>query len=149
MKLLMEKLALAVVSYQAAQEAIQTIRHLVFQAEQGVDPALDFDGRDPEAMHILALVDEQPVGTARMRDLGDRTVKIERLAVLREFRSQGIGRKIMEFALEVLQQRQIQTVQLHAQLQAKSLYDKLGFVAIGDVFVEAGISHIKMQKQLQ
>ena len=144
----MEKLALAVVSYQAAQEAIQAIRHLVFQAEQGVDPALDFDGRDPETMHILALVNDQPVGTARVRNLSDRTVKIERLAVLKEFRGQGIGRKMMEFVLEVLQQRQIQTVQLHAQLQAKALYDKLGFVAIGDVFVEAGISHIKMQKQL-
>jgi predicted GNAT family N-acyltransferase len=149
MKLLMEKLALAVVNYPEAQEPIQTIRHWVFQIEQGVDPDLDFDGRDPEAMQILALVGDQPVGTARVRDLGDRTVKIERLAVLKEFRGRGIGRKIMEFILEVLQQRQIQTVQLHAQLQAKALYDKLGFVAIGDVFIEAGIPHIKMQKQLQ
>jgi predicted GNAT family N-acyltransferase len=149
MKLLMEKLALAVVNYPEAQEPIQTIRHWVFQIEQGVDPDLDFDGRDLEAIQILALVGDQPVGTARVRDLGDRTVKIERLAVLREFRGQGIGCKIMEFILEVLQQRQIQTVQLHAQLQAKALYDKLGFVAIGDVFIEAGIPHIKMQKQLQ
>jgi len=145
----MEKLALAVVNYPEAQEPIQAIRHWVFQIEQGVDPDLDFDGRDLEAMQILALVGDQPVGTARVRDLGDRTVKIERLAVLREFRGQGIGCKIMEFILEVLQQRQIQTVQLHAQLQAKALYDKLGFVAIGDVFTEAGIPHIKMQKQLQ
>ena len=144
----MKDLKLAILTYAEAQEAIQAIRCLVFQVEQGVDPVLDFDGLDPESKHILASLNERPIGTTRLRYLDDQTVKIERLAVLSEFRGQGIGRKIMEVALEFLSQSPIQFVQLHAQIYVKDLYQKLGFTQVGSVFEEAGIKHIKMQKKL-
>ena len=54
----------------------------------------------------------------------------------------------MEFILEFLRPTPIQTIQLHAQLQVKGLYDKLGFEPVGEVFIEAGIAHLKMQKTL-
>lgn len=144
----MDQVTLAIASYADAAAAITDIRHAVFQVEQGVDPSLDFDGLDGECKHVLAWVGDRPVGTARMRYLSDRVVKIERLAVLAEFRGLGIGRQMMEFILEFLHQTPIQTVQLHAQLQVKGLYDKLGFTPIGEIFVEAGIAHIKMQKTI-
>ena len=144
----METLKLAVLSYAEAQASIQAIRALVFQVEQGVDPALDFDGLDPESKHIVAFWQGQGVGTTRLRHLNEQTVKIERLAVLSKFRGQGIGRKIMEAALEFLAQSEVEIVQLHAQLYIKDLYQKFGFVQVGNVFKEAGILHIKMQKQL-
>ncbi|HEY9860901.1 MAG TPA: GNAT family N-acetyltransferase [Candidatus Obscuribacterales bacterium] len=146
----MANLKLAVVAYAEAKTLIQTIRHLVFQVEQGVTPALDFDGLDSESQHIVASINGHAVGTTRLRHLDERTVKIERLAVLPEFRNQGIGRQIMEATLELLTQSpQVKTVQLHAQLYIKDLYQKLGFVQVGDVFEEAGILHVKMQKQLR
>ncbi|MBW4490265.1 MAG: GNAT family N-acetyltransferase [Trichocoleus desertorum ATA4-8-CV12] len=145
----MANLKLVVVAYTEAKTLIQTIRHLVFQVEQGVTPALDFDGLDAESQHILASINGHAVGTTRLRHLNEQTVKIERLAVLPEFRNQGIGRQIMEAALEFLTQSQVKTVQLHAQLYIKDLYQKLGFVQVGDVFDEAGILHVKMQKQLR
>lgn len=144
----MKPVTLAIAAYADTKSAITTIRHAVFQVEQGVDPSLDFDGLDGECKHALAWVGDRPVGTARIRYLSDRVVKIERLAVLAEFRGLGIGRQIMEFILEFLRQTPIQTVQLHAQLQVKGLYDKLGFAPVGEIFVEAGIAHLKMQKTL-
>lgn len=146
--LLMDNLKLKIVTYSEAEESIRAIRHLVFQVEQKVDPALDFDGLDPQSQHILAYVNEQPIGTTRLRYLDEQTVKIERLAVLPEFRGQGIGHKIMAAALKFLTQSQVKTVQLHAQLYIKDLYLKLGFVQVGAIFKEAEILHVKMQKHL-
>ncbi|HEY9750836.1 MAG TPA: GNAT family N-acetyltransferase [Allocoleopsis sp.] len=145
---MMDNLKIKIVTYSEAEESIQAIRHLVFQVEQKVEPALDFDGLDPKSQHILAYVNEQPIGTTRLRYLDEQTVKIERLAVLPEFRGQGIGHKIMEATLNFLTQSQIKTVQLHAQLYIKDLYLKLGFVQVGAIFKEAGILHVKMQKYL-
>jgi predicted GNAT family N-acyltransferase len=127
--------------------AIYAIRKKVFQEEQGVDAALEFDGKDDTAVHFLAYLDTQPVGTARIRFLDASTAKLERLAVLPEARNQGIGRKIMETALEFLISKRIKTVKIHAQTAVKTFYQTLGFVVEGGIFEEAGIPHIKMSKQ--
>ena len=144
----MSKLTLKVVDYREKLSDIQLIRIQVFQVEQGVDPALEFDGLDESAEHLLAYLDNQPVGTTRIRYLDHQTAKIERLAVLSTARGQGIGKKLMEKALDVLVQKDIPKVMIHAQEYVKDLYYKLGFEEVGESFEEAGISHIKMIKKL-
>ncbi|MBD2499389.1 GNAT family N-acetyltransferase [Anabaena azotica] len=128
--------------------AIAAIRKTVFQEEQGVDIALEFDGKDDICQHLIAYLDGQAVGTARIRYLDEQTVKIERLAVLSLARGQGIGQKIMEQALELIAKKNITEVIVHAQVYIKSLYDKLGFIQVSDIFAEAGIPHIEMQKKI-
>ena len=128
--------------------AIQTIRRLVFQTEQGVEAELDFDGQDETSVQIIAYFDSQPVGTARIRYLNNETAKIERLAVLSTARGQGIGKKIMEKAIEVVAQKNIQEVLIHAQEYIKGLHQQLGFEQEGEEFEEAGITHVKMRKKL-
>ncbi|WP_250125382.1 GNAT family N-acetyltransferase [Chroococcidiopsis sp. CCMEE 29] len=129
--------------------AIQAIRRSVFQIEQGVAPELDFDGQDETAEQIIAYLDNQPVGTARISYLDDRTAKIERLAVLSKVRGQGIGKKIMEKALDVVAEKNIQQVVIHAQEYIKGLHQQLGFEQEGERFDEAGIPHVKMRKKLR
>lgn len=145
----MSKLTLKVVDYREKLSDIQLIRIQVFQVEQGVDPALEFDGLDESAEHLLAYLDNQPVGTTRIRYLDHQTAKIERLAVLSKARGQGIGKKLMEKALDVLALKDIQKVMIHAQEYVKDLYYKLGFEEVGESFEEAGISHVKMLKKLK
>jgi len=145
----MSKLTLKVVDYRENLSDIQLIRIQVFQVEQGVDPALEFDGLDESAEHLLAYLDNQPVGTTRIRYLDHQTAKIERLAVLSKARGQGIGKKLMEKALDVLALKDIQKVMIHAQEYVKDLYYKLGFEEVGESFEEAGISHVKMLKKLK
>ncbi|MEH2060964.1 MAG: GNAT family N-acetyltransferase [Nostoc sp.] len=127
--------------------AIQAIRIAVFQEEQGVDAALEFDGKDAICEHLIAYLNEEVVGTARIRYLDDKTAKIERLAVLSTARGQGIGKKIMENALEVIDNKNIPEVVIHAQEYVKFLYKKLDFVEEGEVFEEASIPHVKMRKK--
>lgn len=145
----MGDLIFQVVTYSEALDAIQFVRKTVFQAEQGVDPALEFDGQDDAAQHIVAYLDQQPVGTARLRFLSDRLVKIERVAVLSAYRGQGLGRQIMEKAFLELRSQGIPNVKIHAQLAVQMFYEKLGFVPQGDVFDEAGIPHIAMTRSLK
>ena len=127
--------------------AIQAIRIAVFQEEQGVDAALEFDGKDAISEHLIAYLNDEVVGTARIRYLDDKTAKIERLAVLSTARGQGIGKKIMENALEVIANKNIPEVVIHAQEYVKDLYKKLDFVEEGEIFEEASISHVKMRKK--
>lgn len=127
---------------------IRTIRHQVFQLEQGVDPALDFDDQDEQAQQILAYLDQTPVGTARIRCLEPQTAKVERVAVLKPFRSHGIGYQMMQFILQHLTEKQIERVYVNAQMPVKTFYERLGFVPEGAVFEDAGIPHITMKKLL-
>lgn len=141
-------LQIETVDYQNEIAAIAQIRTTVFQQEQGVSAELEFDGQDASAIHLLAYSDNKAVGTARIREIDASTVKIERLAVLPEARKQGIGRKLMETALKVICDRNKSSVIVHAQEYIASLYQQLGFVIVGERFNEAGITHVKMVKQL-
>lgn len=128
--------------------AIQSIRVAVFQSEQGVEPELDFDGEDEASDQLLAYLDNQVVGTARVRYLNNQTAKIERLAVLPIVRSKGIGKQLMEKAIDIAAKNHMQEVVIHAQQYVMGLYQKLGFELEGEVFEEAGIPHVKMHKKL-
>ncbi|WP_446380408.1 GNAT family N-acetyltransferase [Coleofasciculus sp. E2-BRE-01] len=145
----MSHITFKTVNYKEYSAAIQGVRRSVFHIEQGVDPSLDLDGKDETADHILAYVENQAVGTVRVRYLDHQTAKIERLAVLSEFRGQGIGKRLMQEALNIAANKQINTVVIHAQDYVKSLYLKLGFLPEGELFEEAGISHVKMIKLLK
>ena len=144
----MSELKIRLMSYAEERAAIEAIRRAVFQEEQGVAPELEFDGYDPSAQHLLAYLNNQPVGTARIRKVSQRA-KIERLAVLPVARRQGIGRKLMEKALEYLAQQDYQEAFIHAQAYVEDLYQQLGFESVGSPFEEAGIPHIKMIKTLK
>ena len=125
---------------------LMAVRNTVFVDEQGVAPSLEVDGRDPDAVHFLA-TDEagRPVGTARLLPDG----QIGRIAVLREFRRRGIGRRLLNFAMDAARARGDRRVWLHAQIEAASLYLQADFRFVGKRFMEAGIAHIAMERELE
>lgn len=126
---------------------IEQIRYAVFQIEQSISSAEEFDGKDAESTHLLAYVDDRPVGTLRIRKI-DNEVKIERLAILRDFRSQGLGKKLMEQAIAHIRETEIHIIKIHAQAHLENFYMKLGFIPEGKKFMEAGIEHILMMQHL-
>ncbi|MEA5597775.1 GNAT family N-acetyltransferase [Rivularia sp. UHCC 0363] len=128
---------------------IEIIRRRVFQDEQKVEVELDFDGKDKFCPQLIAYLDNAVVGTARIRYLDHKTAKIERLAVLSYARGNGIGKKIMQKALEVIASENISEVTINAQEYIKGLHQQLGFEQVGDVFQEAGIPHVKMVKRVR
>ncbi|WP_456405125.1 GNAT family N-acetyltransferase [Thiolapillus sp.] len=123
------------------QEALRSIREKVFVEEQQVPVELEWDGLDPECLHLIAEdQDANPVGTGRLLPDGH----IGRMAVLKEWRGRGVGGALLKGLMEEAQKRGFSTLILAAQLQAMPFYEKAGFSAEGEVFDDAGIPHRKM-----
>ncbi|MDR5876454.1 GNAT family N-acetyltransferase [Halomonas sp. CUBES01] len=116
------------------------IRRVVFIDEQRVPQDEEWDGQDPACRHFLAYLNGQPVGTARLLPDGH----IGRVAVLAEARGAGIGGRLMDAAVAAAQRLGHRQVALSAQLHALAFYERLGFIAHGDEFMDAGIPHRDM-----
>ncbi len=121
------------------------IRQQVFVNEQGIDPAIEFDGRDPHCLHVLASDGQTDVGTARM--LPDN--HIGRVAVLATWRDRGIGRLLMHTLCEEARARGVAAVHLASQESAIGFYRQLGFTGHGELYLEASIPHLDMTLTLQ
>lgn len=122
----------------------RTLRRRVFIEEQGVSEADEMDGKDDQAIHLLATVDGVPMGSARLLVAGE-VGKIGRVCVLPEARGTGLGAAVMEAAIaELRRQSGVTKAKLGAQTHALGFYERLGFVAEGPVYDDAGIPHRDM-----
>ncbi|WP_280540274.1 GNAT family N-acetyltransferase [Chromohalobacter sp. 11-W] len=125
--------------------ACSAIRKVVFIEEQNVPQAEEWDGRDPQCLHFLLHVDDRPVGTARLLPDGH----IGRVAILEEVRGQGLGLHLMEATLVAAREAGHHAVHLDAQTYAIPFYERLGFTAHGDEFLDANIPHYHMSLHFQ
>ncbi len=133
------------VSWQSAESDLRALREAIFINEQQVPEELEWDGRDDGSTHVLAF-DEQnhPIGTGRLLPDGH----IGRMAVLAPWRRQGVGSALLTALIAVAQKMRLPSVELDAQTQALGFYQRHGFQPVGDVFMDAGILHQRMQRIL-
>lgn len=124
------------------------VRMPVFVEEQGVPPELEIDDYDGIAWHVLARLDGRPVATARLITLDASRVKIGRVATLQAYRRQGIAGKLVRLLMEYARREGFTEAVLDSQLTAMGLYESLGFVAEGEVFLDADILHRRMTCRL-
>jgi predicted GNAT family N-acyltransferase len=115
----------------------------VFVREQGVPAEIELDRDDGKAIHFLALISGNAVGTARVV-LRRGGAKIGRMAVLKSYRGKGVGTKLLQWAIEAAKRKRARGIYLHAQVSVIGFYEAAGFRAVGPVFDEAGIPHRKM-----
>ena len=123
------------------------IRHAVFVVEQEIDPLIEWDAQDEGAFHFIA-VDEvtgRDIGTARAQ-LYEDTIKLQRIAVLKEMRGRNAGYYLVLFMLEWgVGQENITRAKLDAQCYAIPFYEKFGFEPYGEIYEEADIPHRHMK----
>lgn len=136
-----KKIQVAKVSNNENLQKVFAVRRVVFVDEQNCPPELEWEFEE-ESNHFLATVDGEPAGASRWRKT-DKGYKLERFAVLKEFRGLGIGQELVKAVLADLPP-DADYVYLHAQVQAVPLYEKFGFEKKGPEFEEAGIMHYKM-----
>ena len=124
------------------------VRERVFVAEQGVPVEEEVDGRDEEALHLVALDPEGGViGTLRLLFDGE-VVKIGRVAVDRPWRGRGIAMQMIDIALGEARARGATRARLASQVEVVPLYERAGFAVQSGVFEEAGIPHVWMGREL-
>jgi len=127
-------------NWQTEADALLAIRRTVFIIEQNVPESLEVDGEDERCHHLLACVEGENIGTARMMPDGH----IGRVAVLKEHRRKGVGSAILQHFIGQARALALSCVDLNGQTDALPFYEKLGFVPEGEVFMEAGIPHRKL-----
>lgn len=143
------------------------VRRTVFVEEQGVPEALEVDGRDDESIHFVVYAesedesegrdtdpsesddaDARPIGAGRLREVGEGVGKVERIAVLKPRRGEGVGRAIMRTLESTAVDEGLSKLVMHAQTPVEGFYRDLGYETTSDEFEEAGISHVEMAKSL-
>ncbi|MCX2482972.1 GNAT family N-acetyltransferase [Pedobacter sp. MR2016-24] len=140
----MEILQVNKIRTQEELESAFAVRKKVFVEEQHCPPELEYENEDVST-HFLALMDNHPCGACRWRKT-DKGYKLERFAVLKEFRGKRVGQAMLAAVLDDLP-ADADLIYLHAQLDAVGLYAKFGFAVEGEQFEEAGIKHFKMVKR--
>ena len=142
-------------------DAVYALRHEVFVVEQGVPVELERDELDAAADHAVALgAAGEVVGTGRLVDGRiDEECRLEagspgtvgtvgRMAVAAPARGSGTGRALLDLLVRRAAERGLPAVELHAQVQARAFYERAGFTPFGEVYLEAGIEHLGMRREL-
>lgn len=127
------------------KEALK-IRYEVFVDEQKVPEDIEVDELENQAQHLVLYENNEPVGTARIFHVGDGLYKMQRVAILKKYRGQGYGKKLIKEIEHQVQNLHGKKITLGAQLQALSFYEKLGYEVEGPEFMDAGIPHREMIK---
>lgn len=131
-------------SWQEASKQAYAIRQKVFIEEQGVPQELELDEFDSISWHALAFWRDQCIGTGRLVAVDQNAGQIGRMAVLADFRGQGLGKAILIKLIDLAANQGMSTLTLHAQVNAIPFYEKFGFMAQGSIYEEAGIPHRNM-----
>jgi ElaA protein len=127
--------------------AALALREQVFIVEQGVTPEGDRDGRDEEAIQLVADDGGAIVGTCRVLVEGE-VGRFGRLAVSRAHRRRGIAAALLAEAERAARAAGARRMRLHAQTDALGLYENAGYAGEGERFMEEGIEHLTMEKRL-
>lgn len=139
---------------------VYALRYEVFVVGQDVPEELERDELDAVADHVVARLDDRAVGTGRLVDGRiDENGRLEpgttglvgtigRMAVTQQARGTGTGRALLDRLIARAAERGLPTVELHAQLHARGFYERAGFSPFGEVYLEAGIEHLGMRREL-
>ena len=142
---MIDDLAILVVpAFSTLGNAAFRLRHQVFIGEQGVPPEEENDAYDLTATHMVAVSKGEVIGTLRLV-VSPEHVKIGRVAVDRAMRGQGVAGKMISHAMVIAADMAGGRFYLTAQIDAARLYERFGFKAFGEEFMDAGIRHIAMK----
>ena len=128
-------------------KAALRLRYRVFCEEQGVDLAAEQDGRDGEALQLVALDGGRVVGTCRVL-LDNGVARLGRMAVEPGHRGRGLGAALLTEADSAILDAGARLIRLHAQTASRGVYNRAGYEPQGREFMEEGIKHVAMEKHL-
>ena len=134
------------VSSKEEMEKSYAIRTKVFCEEQKISKEIEFDNLDHLCGHFLIFDNKKPIATARVRQKEKNLLKIERVAVLLDFRRLKVGSILIKNIIKhYMNLNDKKSVILHSQVAVADFYKSLNFISYGNEFYEDGIPHIAMK----
>ncbi|GIH04667.1 ElaA protein [Rhizocola hellebori] len=129
--------------------ALLKLRTDVFVVEQRCAyPELDGRDAEPGTRHLWFESNRVPIAYLRLLsdvEEGAPVVRIGRVATVKEARGQGLAGKLLVAALAAAGNT---TCVLDAQTEVAEFYGKYGFKQTGPEFVEDGIPHVPMRRDI-
>lgn len=136
-----------IVENQKELEDAYSVRKIVFVEEQNVHLEEEIDAYEDEAKHFVMYDEGSPIGAGRFRFV-DGYGKVERICVLNKARKTGAGKTIMNAIENYARQKDIHKLKLNAQTHAIPFYAGLGYETVSEEFMDAGIPHKTMVKEI-
>ena len=134
------------VSSKQEMEKSYAIRTKVFCEEQKISKGIEFDKLDHLCGHFLIFNNKKVIATARVRQKENNILKIERVAVLLEFRRLKVGSFLIKNIIKhYMSLDDNKSFVLHSQVAVADFYKSLNFISYGNDFFEDGIPHIAMK----
>lgn len=132
------------------------IRRRVFVEEQGVPIELEIDEFDEPGSrceHFLMLVHDEsgeflPIGAFRAYFETEDTVHLQRFCILKEYRGYGYGRAALRYVEHYYMKKGARRITFGAQCTAVPFYEKCGYSCVSDIFLDAGMPHRTMEKEI-
>lgn len=128
-------------------DEIRDLRVRTFVIGRGVPEEIELDGKDPYLLHFCIYDDDKLLAYLRAEDIGDM-LHIGRVCVEESLRNQGLGRRLLDFLFQYAKDNGFSAVELSAVDTAVGFYERIGFIAEGDYYLETGVPHIYMKKEL-
>ena len=125
------------------------IRVDVFITEQGFKPGWEPDKEDKTARNFIAILENKIVATARFRESEPGTIKVERMATKKEFRSKDIGKTILDHMMIEIKKLNPKKVYANCQILAKEFYEKCGFKQVSEPYDQNGVMHLDMEYDIK
>lgn len=129
-------------------EQAQGIRFQVFSVEQSIPNELDFDGLDTTSVHALVMDANQAIATARLLIKPDGSSVMARVAVLKAYRGQGIASEVVKVLVNYAEQKNVESIDIHAHSYLRNYYEKFGFNFVQEVEVVGEHQLIEMRHKL-
>lgn len=124
------------------------IRTEVFMKEQGFTN--EFDDWDEKVSHVVLFINGEPSGTGRLLPgENNKIFVIGRVAVLKKYRKLHLGTQIINALEEEAKRLGGINIELSAQCSAKGFYEKIGYTAVGETYLDEHCEHIHMKKKLK
>ncbi|GAA0444867.1 GNAT family N-acetyltransferase [Virgibacillus sp. AGTR] len=136
-----------VVTSQEEIEQAFYVRTVVFVDEQNVPPEEELDAHDESSTHFVVYDDDKPIAASRLRFV-DSYGKLERICVLKTYRGKAIGKQLIQAMEAVILEKGYHKAKLNGQTHAEKFYQRLGYKTISGEFMDAGIPHVTMVKEL-
>lgn len=103
---------------------------------------------DKEDFHIGLYVDDLLKGSCVLKVMARDTIRMRQVAVDDQLRGLGYGRRLVDFSEQLAKEKEFRWMILHARHMVVGFYEKLGYAAEGNSFIEVGMEHYMMKKYL-
>ncbi len=144
MKPSLSKVKISQATWRKAENHLREVRTKVFIEEQLVTPDFEWDDIDESAVHLLAMLSNQPIACLRIIDYQ----KIGRMAVLKHWRGMGLGTALLHEAIKICKLHGSKNIRLSAQTHAIHFYQQAGFKQTSGEYCDVHIPHVDMQLEL-